>query len=747
MNQDKLRHLVDYLYEKNLDEHIKLPEIAVMGDTSSGKSSLLSALSEVQLPSASELTTRCPTRLHLEGTNDGTISASVGIKWHQSSAYSAEFQTRNFTGADAFKQIPVAITEAQAFIISKSCTPVAFDVVEVELKKPNSFDVTLIDLPGFVRSVGKGEDPRIVNDIKQLCKEYLDKPRCIILAVIPANVDFHNSQIMADALEVDPSTCRTIPIITKPDLIDEGAEGGVVDLLLGRKTHDFSLGFHIVKCRGQRALDDGMDILGGVEDEKRFFRSTTPWKNISDKSIMGVDNLGAKLADVQITMMSNAVPKMIQEVTLLRNEAEKSLQALGIDANSSDTVRRRIFSYFVEKLKSESRDNIQGTGTGIGNDLWRTSKGFTFRAHIQSLKKKFADDILKGRLNHICTIKEGSKVTVTCPKTRANCQGIVHKMEKGYCLVESNDPFNIICFDKAINCEYPNGIVGKKVNYLNSNKQAMISAVIENSTCSVNSFKEIKFMNVKADFSWLSDLILKNTSRNLQVFLNADVFNSIVADFIKQDWLPLCQSLLDNISTAVTQLISSILEKIQSPHFLEFNRWVKNTIDKLFNNLKELTLLQLNHIIEGEFHPYTNNHYLFEIINKERNKPLRDAIKALSTDDTGTVSLAAVEALIERNERMSCEDHVLREMEITLDAYGKVAAKCAIDLFPKQIDKHLLDPLENTIHESLQRTDAELKVLFSENQQTVRKRQKLTHTVETMKATEIAIQTFLNKSF
>lgn len=42
----------------------------------------------------------------------------------------------------------------------------------------------------------------------------------MILAIVPANVDFHNSQIMADALKVDPETQRTIPVITKPDLID-----------------------------------------------------------------------------------------------------------------------------------------------------------------------------------------------------------------------------------------------------------------------------------------------------------------------------------------------------------------------------------------------------------------------------------------------------------------------------------------------------------------------------------------------
>ena len=40
---------------------------------------------------------------------------------------------------------------------------------------------------------------------------------------------------MAEAIKVDPSTKRTIPVITKPDLIDKGTENDIKDLLLGRK--------------------------------------------------------------------------------------------------------------------------------------------------------------------------------------------------------------------------------------------------------------------------------------------------------------------------------------------------------------------------------------------------------------------------------------------------------------------------------------------------------------------------------
>ena len=40
---------------------------------------------------------------------------------------------------------------------------------------------------------------------------------------------------MADSMVVDPDTKRTIPVITKPDLIDKGAEKAVLELLMGSK--------------------------------------------------------------------------------------------------------------------------------------------------------------------------------------------------------------------------------------------------------------------------------------------------------------------------------------------------------------------------------------------------------------------------------------------------------------------------------------------------------------------------------
>ncbi|TPX66524.1 hypothetical protein CcCBS67573_g07800 [Chytriomyces confervae] len=71
------RNLIDRLRGIGLDKYVQLPQIAVMGDTSSGKSSLLSAISGIEFPSSDLLTTRCPTQLIL--TEATTFSGSVRL--------------------------------------------------------------------------------------------------------------------------------------------------------------------------------------------------------------------------------------------------------------------------------------------------------------------------------------------------------------------------------------------------------------------------------------------------------------------------------------------------------------------------------------------------------------------------------------------------------------------------------------------------------------------------------------------
>ncbi|TDH66060.1 uncharacterized protein CCR75_009298 [Bremia lactucae] len=64
-NWEEQHKVIDQLRNAGLEQYIELPTIAVMGDRSSGKSSLLSALSGISFSINGHLATRCPTQLIL----------------------------------------------------------------------------------------------------------------------------------------------------------------------------------------------------------------------------------------------------------------------------------------------------------------------------------------------------------------------------------------------------------------------------------------------------------------------------------------------------------------------------------------------------------------------------------------------------------------------------------------------------------------------------------------------------------
>lgn len=57
------------------------------------------------------------------------------------------------------------------------------NVVVLEITGPNVTDLTLVDLPGIIQSVGHGEDKNNIQLVENLVKSYISKD-CLILLVI-----------------------------------------------------------------------------------------------------------------------------------------------------------------------------------------------------------------------------------------------------------------------------------------------------------------------------------------------------------------------------------------------------------------------------------------------------------------------------------------------------------------------------------------------------------------------------------
>lgn len=136
--------------------------------------------------------------------------------------------------------------------------------IKLTISSSYSPDLTLIDLPGITRIPLAGSDqPKDIEKItKGLCEEYCSDKTTIILCVIPANADISTSEALKMAMELDPQNERTIGVLTKVDIMDQGTNAK--DILLGNLIK-LKLGFIAVKNRSQLDLNSKIKVQEAIE--------------------------------------------------------------------------------------------------------------------------------------------------------------------------------------------------------------------------------------------------------------------------------------------------------------------------------------------------------------------------------------------------------------------------------------------------------------------------------------------------
>ena len=108
------------------------------------------------------------------------------------------------------------------------------DVLKIEICGPKQQHLSVIDVPGIFRNTTAGVTTDTdMEVVRNMVTNYMKNPRSAILAVIPANVDIATQEILKMAEKCDTKGQRTLGVLTKPDLVDRGAEHGVIDLVEG----------------------------------------------------------------------------------------------------------------------------------------------------------------------------------------------------------------------------------------------------------------------------------------------------------------------------------------------------------------------------------------------------------------------------------------------------------------------------------------------------------------------------------
>lgn len=316
----------------------------MIGNQSSGKSSLLETIiGEDFLPKGQGIVTRRPVIVQL-------------FNQEKDKPITAEFLHRKGELFTDFRQVKQEI-EADTEKVAGSNKGISTLPLILKIHSHKVINLSLIDLPGIAK-VPIGAQPKdIESQIMDLIKTYIDNPNSIILTVLPANVDLANSDALKLALTVDPAGERTIGVVTKLDLMDEGTNS--VNLIQG-KVFPLRLGYYGVILRGEKDLQDGKGINYSKDKSKSFFEKHPEYEVVSEK--IGIEKVVAHLSQILTTNIKRYLPTIRSKIYSHLQSSEEELRGLGEAGDGGLTIshKKTLLLTIISKFCTRFNDLITG---------------------------------------------------------------------------------------------------------------------------------------------------------------------------------------------------------------------------------------------------------------------------------------------------------------------------------------------------------------------------------------------------
>lgn len=375
---------------------ISLPAIAVCGDQSAGKSSVLEGITGIPFPRQEGLCTRFPTEIILRHTECESVSITASIRPHISrtsevqqtlSAYRREVKDMS--------ELPGIITDVsrlmniRGYSDNESGHAFAPDALRIEVTGPIGLHLSVVDLPGLISVANEEQTEEDVEAVHGMVTAYLQSSRTIILAVLQAGNDMANQPIIKLARNYDKLGQRTVGIITKPDLINQGTEAKLALVAKNQDNIKLKLGFFLLKNPSPAELKEGLSMAERSSLELRFFSSPAWASQNLDMNRVGAEKLRVFLQELLDTHIERELPKVREEIRRLLAVREVELRSLGEARPTTDLVRTFLTGLsmkFYELLQAA----LDGNYHSIDVAFFSESDKSRLRACVQESNTKFA---------------------------------------------------------------------------------------------------------------------------------------------------------------------------------------------------------------------------------------------------------------------------------------------------------------------------------------------------------------------
>jgi len=343
-----MNRMQDVFTQLGVPNTIDLPQIAVVGGQSAGKSSVLeNFVGRDFLPRGSGIVTRRPLILQLINgpVEYGEFLHAKGQKFMEFAAIMKEIEdeTDRVTGSNkGISNLPI----------------------NLRVYSPHVLNITLIDLPGLTK-IAVGDQPTDIGDqIKDMIMTYICRDTCLILAVTPANTDLATSDALQLARTADPEGLRTIGVLTKLDLMDDGTDAKDI---LENKLLPLRRGYVGIVNRSQKDIDGKKDIKAAQAAERKFFLSHPSYRHIADRC--GSAWLQKQLNTQLTNHIRDTLPSLRDRLQRQMLGLEKEVEQYKYFQPNDPSIKTKAMLQMVQQLQQDFERAIEGSGTAAVNTM------------------------------------------------------------------------------------------------------------------------------------------------------------------------------------------------------------------------------------------------------------------------------------------------------------------------------------------------------------------------------------------
>ncbi|CAI7924733.1 unnamed protein product [Closterium sp. NIES-54] len=348
------------------EEGIELPTIVVVGDQSSGKSSVLENLSGINLPRGKGIVTRVPLILRLQSCVNG--QDEITIEYTPVSGKVSKVLPDEAMIEQEISEATVTLAGSRKGVMNCPIT--------LEVRRPDLPDLTLVDLPGITRVPIEDQPKDIYNQVNAMIMNYITPKESVILNVLAAEVDF--------------STCESI--------------------VMSQESNSVRIGLGYVCVQNKTDADATHDDARRAE---AVFFNTHPELSQIESHSLGIPALAERLTEIQAKRVADSIPRIRQAIQKALAAKESELQTIPLAATSTAAALGVISSAIQQR-----RDMMSGVISGRYGSF-QSDEEMHYAARLHERFNKFEAE-MRGALPNFL----GKEYTERCKEALKEVAGI-----------------------------------------------------------------------------------------------------------------------------------------------------------------------------------------------------------------------------------------------------------------------------------------------------------------------------------